>query len=55
MDGSRTQKDIVSQTSVHKGELSTMVGKLETAGLLIDDKKYPKLAITIPANFFETP
>lgn len=53
MDGSRTQKEIVAQTSVHQGDLSTMVGKLESAGLLADGKKHPKLAISIPSNLFD--
>jgi hypothetical protein len=53
MDGSRTQTQIAAETMVHKGELSTMVGKLESAGLLVGDKKHPQLAIKIPANFFD--
>ena len=53
MDGSRTQKEIIAHTSVHKGDLSTMVGKLESAGLLAEGKKHPKLAISIPSNFFD--
>lgn len=53
MDGDRTQTQIVAQTSVNKGDLSTMVGKLEGAGLLADGKKHPKLAISIPLNFFD--
>jgi hypothetical protein len=53
MDGSRTQAEIVSQTGVNQGHLSTMVGKLDIAGLLADGKKQPKLAISIPPNFFD--
>ena len=53
MDGNRTQTEIFAQTSVNRGHLSTMVGKLETAGLLADGKKQPRLAITIPPNFFD--
>ena len=53
MDGSRTQSEIVTQTSVNKGNLSTMVSQLESAGLLADEKKQPKLAIAIPLNFFD--
>jgi hypothetical protein len=53
MDGTRTQKQIFEATSVHQGELSTMVGKLEGAGLLLGVKKQPKLAISIPSKFFE--
>jgi hypothetical protein len=54
MDGSRTQTQIAVETSVHKGDLSTMVGKLDSGGLLVGDKKQPKLAISIPATFFDT-
>ncbi len=53
MDGSRTQAQIVAQTAVHQGDLSTMLGKMENTGLLADGKKQPKLAISIPANFFD--
>jgi hypothetical protein len=53
MDGSRTQSQIVAQTSIHKGQLSTLVGKLEATGLLAGGKKQPNLAISIPANFFD--
>jgi hypothetical protein len=53
MTGSFTQRQIVAQTSVNQGDLSTMVGKFENSGLLVDGKKEPKLAISIPSNFFE--
>lgn len=53
MDGSRSQKQIISETSVHQGDLSTLVGRLEQAGLLADGKKQPKLVISIPSNFFD--
>jgi len=53
MDGTNTQTDIHTKTSAHKGQLSTLVGKLSTAKLLVGDSKYPKLAISIPSNFFE--
>jgi hypothetical protein len=52
MDGSRAQKQIVAETSVNQGDLSTMVGQLESAGLLEGGRKQPKLAISIPLNFF---
>src|SRR5262245_37473243 len=50
MDGTRTQKQLIEETAVHKGNLSTMVGKLGSAGLLADEKKQPKLKINIPGN-----
>jgi DNA-binding MarR family transcriptional regulator len=53
MDGNRTQKQIIAETSVHQGHLSTMVGRLENAGLLADGKKQPKLSISIPVSFFD--
>jgi hypothetical protein len=53
MDGTRTQADIRKETSVNQGHLSTMVGQLQKAGLLIHDTKRPKLGISIPSNFFE--
>lgn len=54
MDGTRAQKQIVAETQVNAGDLSTMIGKLETAGLLADGKRQPKLAIPILPNFFQT-
>ncbi|MCC6679679.1 MAG: hypothetical protein IT445_02145 [Phycisphaeraceae bacterium] len=54
MDGTRTQKEIITKTSVNQGDLSAMVGKLHRAKLLTGDKKTPKLIITIPSNFFES-
>src|ERR1041385_2997173 len=47
MDGTRTQTEIHGATSVNKGHLSTMVGKLQKAQLLAGDTKKPKLAISI--------
>jgi hypothetical protein len=54
MDGSRTQRQIVAETAVNQGHLSTMVGQLDGAGLLADGKKQPKLTISIPPNFFDS-
>lgn len=53
MDGSRTQSQIVSETSVDHGDLSKMVNKFETSGLLVNGRKQPKLVINVPANFFD--
>jgi hypothetical protein len=53
MDGTRTQAEIQRAASVNQGNLSIMVGKLHKAKLLADDTKKPKLAISIPPNFFE--
>jgi hypothetical protein len=54
LDGVHTQKDIRDKTSAHSGNLSTFIGKLKEAKLLTGDSKTPKLAISIPANFFES-
>ena len=53
MDGTRTQKEIYTQTSANQGHLGTLVGKLSAARLVVGDTKTPKLAISIPSNFFE--
>lgn len=54
MDGTRRQKDIQQEAAVHKGNLSELVGRLNSAKLLTGDAKTPKLAISIPSNFFES-
>jgi hypothetical protein len=54
MDGLHTQAQIHRETGVNRGHLSTMVGKMHKAKLVEGDTKTPKLAISIPANFFET-
>src|SRR4051794_29568341 len=53
MDGSRMQRQIIAETSINSGHLSTMVGQMEAAGLLSGDKKHPKLVISIPSSFFD--
>ena len=53
MDGSHIQAEISKGSSVAKGNLSAMISKLKAANLLTDDVKKPKLAISIPQNFFE--
>src|SRR5260370_14142699 len=53
MDGRRTQAQIIAQTSVNQGDLSTLVRKMESAALLSAGKNQPKLAISIPSNFFD--
>jgi hypothetical protein len=54
MDGSRAQADIRRETKINQGDLSTLVKKLNESNLLAGDGKKPKLAISIPSNFFET-
>ena len=53
MDGSRTQKEIVAQTSVDRSDLRKVVVKLESVGLLSEGEKQPKVTISIPSNFFD--
>ncbi len=53
MDGTRTQREIHAETGINEGQLSTLVKQLKEAKLLSGDGKKPKLAITVPANFFE--
>ena len=53
MDGTRTQKDIHNETGMHQGNLSTLVKQLAKGKLVSGDGKKPKLAISVPANFFE--
>lgn len=53
MDGSRTQRVIHKETNINQGHLSTLVKQLSIADLLKGDVKQPKLAIVLPANFFE--
>ncbi len=53
MDGNRTQAIIQKETSINQGGLSTLVKLLNEGKLLTGDKKLPKLAISIPLNFFD--
>ncbi|MBZ5664440.1 MAG: hypothetical protein LAO30_07520 [Acidobacteriia bacterium] len=53
MDGSRTQAAIQKVTGINQGHLSTLVKQLNASKLLAGDGKQPKLAISIPPNFFE--
>ena len=53
MSGTLTQKEIRTKTGVNQGHLSTMISEIQKAKLLDGDTKIPKLAISIPATFFE--
>lgn len=53
LDGKHTQLAIHQETKMHQGNLSTLVKQLGQAGLLVGDPKQPKLAISVPPNFFE--
>ena len=54
MTGTRTQSDIQRESEINQGHLSTLVKQLKENELLSGDAKNPRLAITIPSNFFET-
>jgi len=54
MDGIRTQKEIRAKTSMNQGNLSTMVSMLHKAKLLAGDTNTPRLANSIPQNFFKS-
>ena len=53
MDGSRIQSVIQKETSINQGDLSTLVKQLNASKLLSGDGKQPKLAISIPKDFFK--
>ena len=54
MDGSRSQAAIVKEATIDGADVSRLVKSLSEAKLLVpDSNKMPKLAIRIPANFFE--
>jgi DNA-binding MarR family transcriptional regulator len=53
MDGTRTQRQIHSETGMNQGNLSTLVKQLKNSGLLSDHSN-PTLAIAIPSNFFDS-
>lgn len=53
MNGTRSQKGIVTESGIDKGDLSGLVKKLKAAELLTGDPKQPQLVISIPSDFFE--
>lgn len=54
MTGALTQSEIQRETGINKGNLSTLVKQLKENNLLSGDPKNPKIAISIPSNFFES-
>ena len=54
MDGTRIQSAIQKETGINQGHLSTLVKQLNANKLLAGDGKQPKLAISIPEDFFES-
>jgi hypothetical protein len=53
MDGTRTRQNIITACGIDPGDLSGLVKKLNSAELVTGDPKQPRLAISIPPNFFE--
>jgi len=53
MDGSRSQSAIHKEGGIDQGNLSRLVKALRNKSLLVGNDKNPKLAITVPSNFFE--
>ena len=52
MDGSRTQSTIAKEAQIDKGQLSRLVRALAKASLVTADERHPKLALSVPHNFF---
>src|SRR5438093_808885 len=53
MNGAHNQAAIRAQTGINQGNLSTLVKELGKSKLLAGDQKQPRLAISIPSDFFE--
>lgn len=53
MDGSRTQATLRNESGMDSGNLSRLVKALRAEGLVGTDEKHPKLAVSIPPNFFD--
>lgn len=55
MDGSRSQAIICKESGIDQGALSRLTKSLRAKELLMPDDKHPKLMITIPPTFFDSP
>ena len=53
MDGSRTQTQIATAGNINAGQLSNFMKQLRDDELLDKTSDNPKLAVSIPADFFE--
>jgi hypothetical protein len=53
MDGSRSQAAICKESGIDAGALSRLTKALRAERVIAADEKHPKLAISIPSNFFE--
>jgi len=55
MDGSRSQAVICKESGIDRGALSRLTKDLRGKELLAPGDKHPKLIITIPPTFFDSP
>jgi DNA-binding MarR family transcriptional regulator len=55
MNGSLTQADIRKKTGMDRGNLSTLVKRLDKSKLLAGPPKQPRLTISVIPDLFETP
>lgn len=53
MDGTRAQATICKESGIDHAALSRLTKALRTESLVAEDEKHPRLAIQVPANFFE--
>jgi hypothetical protein len=53
MDGSRTQSSVGKESGMDPGNLSRFVKSLRAKELIGADERHPKLALSVPPNFFE--
>ncbi len=54
MDGNSNQKGIIDDCGINQGDLSVLVKDLAAADLIAGDGKRPKLAVSIPQDFFDS-
>jgi transcriptional regulator with XRE-family HTH domain len=55
MDGSRSQAAICEESGIDTGALSRLAKDLRAKELLAPDGRHPKLIISIPPTFFDSP
>ncbi len=53
MNGTRSQSAIAKEVQIDPGQLSRLVKALAGQFLIASDEKHPKLAVMVPANFFD--
>jgi hypothetical protein len=53
MNGSMPQASIAKSAQIDQGQLSRLMKALASKSLIVLDDKNPKLAVTVPATFFD--